>query len=445
MNRYKSYIGLLVTVAMLLFSYRLPVQAADEGQGISIPSGLTTNGEHKIMVSLGDSYSSGEGIEPFYGQDTELRYKVQDIDWLAHRSRSSWPGLLTIPGDNTAMSAYKDQYWFFRATSGATTEHMRMPFIKSYSKEVPLGAFSDGQVFEGGQPIDPQLNIFYELEQNSVSYVTITIGGNDVDFSGIVQQAALQGIPFVNRNGLTEKLNAVWSDFYAPNGVENDIRDVYERIESLAGPQAHIIVAGYPQLISVEADRTGTGRLFSDEEAQQINSHVMSFNLSLKELVQSCQDDGMDISFVDVEDAFKGHEAYSSDPWINPVYLFAKDEDLDDSQLFSSYSIHPNEKGAQAYAACVQARIDEIETGELYDPDLSDSVLDHPDAYQNVEFGNTWRDRLRNKALEWELNASDRLAYTINEMLDLVLYKISGQLDAMVESFLSELLIENCY
>ena len=35
-----------------------------------------------VVVSLGDSYSSGEGVEPFYGQDT---HRKKNQDWLAQR------------------------------------------------------------------------------------------------------------------------------------------------------------------------------------------------------------------------------------------------------------------------------------------------------------------------------------------------------------------------
>ena len=45
--------------------------------------------EGKVIVSLGDSYSSGEGIEPFYGQEEEMEVKCQNPDWLAHRSEKS--------------------------------------------------------------------------------------------------------------------------------------------------------------------------------------------------------------------------------------------------------------------------------------------------------------------------------------------------------------------
>ena len=59
-----------------------------------------------IVVSLGDSYSSGEGIEKFYGQDKSVREKVLDDDWLAHRSTKSWPSLLKV-GDSQTMGNYK--------------------------------------------------------------------------------------------------------------------------------------------------------------------------------------------------------------------------------------------------------------------------------------------------------------------------------------------------
>lgn len=57
----------------------------------------TENSGKNIIVSLGDSYSSGEGIEPFFGQDEEISMKINNEDWLAHRSERSWSSLLTLP------------------------------------------------------------------------------------------------------------------------------------------------------------------------------------------------------------------------------------------------------------------------------------------------------------------------------------------------------------
>ena len=68
------------------------------------------NDDPFIVVSMGDSYSSGEGIEKFYGQDLHVESKVENYDWLAHRSTKSWPGLLVVPDiteNGKTMSNYK--------------------------------------------------------------------------------------------------------------------------------------------------------------------------------------------------------------------------------------------------------------------------------------------------------------------------------------------------
>ena len=60
--------------------------------------------ERKIMVSMGDSYSSGEGIPPFYGQKEKFSKKVENPDWLAHRSEKAWPSMLELPDINGVMT-----------------------------------------------------------------------------------------------------------------------------------------------------------------------------------------------------------------------------------------------------------------------------------------------------------------------------------------------------
>ena len=73
----KDLMKRFVTTAMasvMMYSV-LPVSASAKG----------TDGS-TIVVSLGDSYSSGEGIPEFYGQNKKWEEKVYDEDWLAHRS-----------------------------------------------------------------------------------------------------------------------------------------------------------------------------------------------------------------------------------------------------------------------------------------------------------------------------------------------------------------------
>jgi len=325
-----------------------------------------------VMVSLGDSFSSGESIEKFYFQDKSVAEKVQEQDWLAHRSEKSWPGLLMLPSskanDKIVMSASKGTNWHFVATSGATTEHLDGTFKKDYKKfvdpisgsHVPVvGGHSIVNVIQSSKPIDAQLDVFDQFESGEVDYVTMTLGGNDADFVGVIKSAAI-GSTYLNLSGLSDKLNDIWSDFYNPNnGIREKLKEAYHKIASAenAGPQAKTIVAGYPKLL----EQTGKGAFFSKEEATDINDSVSAFNREIATLVNSCKASGIKITFVSVEEEFDGHEAYSKVPYINKVILGTRSEDLKDGEPPSAYSVHPNEEGAKAYARCVQRKIDDLE------------------------------------------------------------------------------------
>lgn len=305
----------------------------------------TTSKGSRIMVSLGDSYASGEGIEPFYAQSRSTSKKVQNEDWLAHRSENSWPGQLKL--DGKLMSKQKDTKWFFVASSGAVTANMKGKQTKEY----------DIDKITGSKDLDPQLDIFKKLGDKKAEYVTVSIGGNDAQFSDVVSTAALN---FFDKGSLSVKLSEVWNEFYNGTSKTDSIRDrlyqAYHDIADAAGPQAKIIVVGYPRLLN----ENGGGIIFNKEDAALINDSVSRFNKEIESIVNACKADGMKICFVSVEEAFKGHGAYAKDEYINPVYLTRRAQDLVGGN--SSYSIHPNKEGAKVYAECVQAKIDSIES-----------------------------------------------------------------------------------
>lgn len=300
----------------------------------------------RIMVSLGDSYASGEGIEKFYGQDESTRKKLTNQDWMSHRSTKSWPGQLKLDGVSGTMADHKDENWFFVATSGATTEHLNNSFRKAYDY--------DGN--EGYLDIDSQLSVFRKLGDKKADYVTVSLGGNDAKFSDVISSAATN---FLEPSDLNRKLAAVWDEFYNGTRTKDSIRErlyqAYHDIANAAGEQAKIIVVGYPCLL----DEGGSGFFFSKEDAALINDSVRRFNKEIEAIVNSCKAEGMKICFVSVEQEFKGHGAYSDDPYIRKVDVFRQSQDI--SGGVSSYSVHPNEKGAAAYARCVQKKIDSIE------------------------------------------------------------------------------------
>lgn len=321
------------------------------------------NQDKVVVVSLGDSYSSGEGIEPFYGQDKSLKNKVKDLNWLAHRSAKSWPGLLEIPGISGTMKDYWSEStdstackWYFAASSGAKTKHITTEEQKKeYDKKRAFSSAVKGTTY-----LPKQLDIFNQIE-GSVDYVTLTIGGNDVDFSGIITDCVtgstyLKKVPYVGSK-LEKKLNTLWENF---DEVEANLKNTYTAISNEAGIQAKIIVAGYPKLLNSD----GKGALISKEEATIVNENVSRFNDKIESIIEELKDTGINIYFVDVEAEFDkdgGHQAYSKNAWINKVILGSRSEDLKTFGVASAYSIHPNAKGAEAYARCVNAKIAELE------------------------------------------------------------------------------------
>lgn len=316
--------------------------------------------ENRIMVSMGDSYSSGEGVEPFYYQGESERKRSTNPDFLAHRSESSWPGLLKLNGVSNAMRNHRNNNWYFVAASGAETKDFQGSQMKDYSRN------DIGICFN----LEPQLKVFEQFEKNEVDFVTMTIGGNDVGFGKIITNAVTssKNHKFTNPCSLADQLNNAWKKYY--NGTKKDpvctkdkIQQAYKDVRSSTGDETSIIVAGYPKLIEIKHDFQ---IYFSEYEAALIDKNVSKFNQELEGIVSSLNDENF--YFVSVEEAFDGHGAYSKNgSYINGIIknkkYDLKEIDIHDlsNTLVSAYSMHPNEKGVEVYRTCVQSKIDEIE------------------------------------------------------------------------------------
>lgn len=305
--------------------------------------------EPRIIISLGDSYSAGEGIEPFYGQDAKTSAKLKDQDWLAHRSENAWGGMLTLPGVSGTMAQNKGTNWFFAAASGAETKHLHEGQTVSYS----YGGKS------GKVTLDPQDKLLKEYS-GKIDYVTFSIGGNDIGFVEIMTKAISS-----DADKLKEYLDKKMSGKEFEQ-TKADIKQFYKDVAELAGSQASLIVAGYPTLFNSEGFKVkgvplkGTVKV-SAESAAIINAGVETLNGVLSSLVDECRAEGINIYFAPVD--FTGHEAYTADPYINDVMFKAQAQDLNSKGLISAYSMHPNKKGAEVYAAAVQKVINNIESG----------------------------------------------------------------------------------
>lgn len=317
------------------------------------------DGKKMIMVSLGDSYASGEGIPPFYGwNDVQAWSFLKPEAWLAHRSIHSWSGMLKLPGVGV-MSEHPEN-WYFVASSGATTEHLKKAQPKKVNNTaLDHLAFGTNPAFQvlHNYELPPQLDVFNLLDSRGLQadYVTISIGGNDMKFADVMEQAALLG-RYSGFYLLKKKCESIWRTYETK--TKYDIKQAYKDIAKCAGKDAQILVAGYPGLVCPKGDDI----YFNSAEAIYIDQQVEKFNAELQGIVKSCQQEGMNIHFVDIMTPFYGHEAYSEKPYLRGIEIPAKEDDLDSTAVVSHYSLHPNLQGAEKYRDCFQATIDWLES-----------------------------------------------------------------------------------
>lgn len=316
-----------------------------------------------ILVAIGDSYAAGEGIEPFFGQNkangdpVPAADKVKDEDWLAHRSTKVWSGMLKLDGVKGTLSDHRGTNWYFAASSGAEIKHLTSGQPKHYY------ITENGSKYTGDAVLSPQFDIFGGLTLTDNDFVTVSIGGNDVGFFEIISTALMK-----KADVLKKAIDVKKKDFN--DHIRADLTDAYKKIARKAG-NANIIVTGYPYLIA-------KSKSISGEKANILKDAVDWLDGEIKSIVDELRADGIKIHFVDVRPYFKGHEAYTSDPYINELSLGAGNQDLDKKVYVNGNSIHPNEKGSAAYATAVQNMIDEIsgaqDTAAKADNDIAASA-----------------------------------------------------------------------
>ncbi len=350
----KNTVKWITAAVLLLAMFFLPVSGIDSFAAE----------DPMIIVSMGDSYSSGEGTSPYYGQDKPLEEKIKDLDWLARRSQGGWPALLEVPGYPGTMADYHQNgksnascQWYFVAAGGATTSDIYLT-EKSVSAYKAVRSNSGVTYRSYLDKLPTQISIFDEID-GDVDYVTITIGGNDLNPLKLFK-ALLTKSSYLGDMGLSEKMEGMWEEREA---LIERLKVTYTEISEAAGPQAVILVVGYPRLIY----ENGETSFYRPQDAKAFNDDISRLNQEISKMVDSCRDEGMNIYFVSVEEAFEsdgGHQAFSKEPWINGIIKGAQPEELYDNTPVSGASLHLNALGAKAYADCVNAKIRELEAAK---------------------------------------------------------------------------------
>ena len=196
-------LSIVLATCLLIVGYPINVNADDN---ISDPV---------IMASLGDSYSSGEGIEPFYGQEQSLNDKVKNENWLAHRSQKSWPSLLQIPGLSGTMSNLTVDSQFLNNAIGASSNGIEIGAYRyGYAttvEEARKEALMTIQAIKTAESNGAKFTypIAYDVEDEatqgklSKSELTAIIK----EFQSVIESYGYKFMIYANRNWLTTKID----------------------------------------------------------------------------------------------------------------------------------------------------------------------------------------------------------------------------------------------
>ncbi len=309
-------------------------------------------------VALGDSYSSGEGNPPFYpGTNTKTDQ--------CHRSYDAYPELID---QDPALDVAS---YVSRACSGATSSELEWGY----------GANSEnGQV----NHITSKTNL-----------VTIGVGGDDVDFSGVltrcitglntgassnckkmwVQGLDGQGESLANRE--TELISKLGDDVfcYTPTGYydcQPSLHSIYQDIASRAASGVRIVVLLYPHLFTNDPASSGchlsgpdgSAARISKANIQWLNQGVDQLDAKIISEVQVAKKAGLNIDYADPRMDWSGtnrntspggHGVCTKQPWINGLILQSTFNWVPVKP--SVYSFHPNIAGQNEFYQVVKAKL----------------------------------------------------------------------------------------
>jgi hypothetical protein len=237
----------------------------------------------KNYVALGDSYSSGEGVPPFFaGTDGGGDF--------CHRSPQAY---------SEVLGAIYGAAPRFYACSGAITSNIT-------------------STFHQGEP--PQLS--QPGVDSTADLVTMTIGGNDAGFADVLKACISQKLKADAFNaaigavgrwlGLGKDPSCAHSDSFVSSvntRIDNifwPVKTTYLQVASAVGPDTSVMVADYPRLFPPSHDAQGCLSL----SIILTNDNMDFMNIAgdrLDNLLRQAAGEA-GVNFVDVRGTFAGHE-----------------------------------------------------------------------------------------------------------------------------------------
>ncbi|MGH3612721.1 MAG: GDSL-type esterase/lipase family protein [Pseudonocardia sp.] len=241
-------------------------------------------------VALGDSFSSGDGALDYIASSGACR-----------QSNNAYPKVLAaglIPRVRVPSSL------IFYACSGNRIADVR----------------------------NNQLPLFGVIDASSVKLVTITVGGNDVDFVKVLSTCYGGLTPQAATAACLRQTPAV------AGVIANQATSLVALFRSIrsAAPDARVLVLGYPDLFPQRPTKACSG--FSTPSQAWFNSQEELLNSTIRTAASRAG-----VEFVSTYGAFSGHEVCSSDPYVNGF----------PAPTFDQLAFHPKPVGQAKLAAVV--------------------------------------------------------------------------------------------
>jgi lysophospholipase L1-like esterase len=273
---------------------------------LALPPGTGAAG----LLALGDSYSSGQGAPPYEPGTTGHGN-------TCYRSGRAWPQVLAVRLGLAALPS--------PACNGAVTADVLYSDPRRRERERRTSQIAR---LAG----DPDI-------------VTITIGGNDVHFRDVLTKCVF---------GVRSCVKVY--DKRSGDVIEGWIRDlakdlptVYRRIREVA-PRARLLVVGYPRLFPADLPNRAAWSAISSREAAYLTEKGRSLNDAIERAA-----DRAGVEFVDVADAFAGHELRcQGNSYVNKLTA---------AHLWQSF--HPTAAGYARLAAVVHKRMRTFQSSPL--------------------------------------------------------------------------------
>jgi hypothetical protein len=262
------------------------------GQVLAVAGGAT-----RVMVAMGDSYSSGEANPPF-----DAGTNVPNGD-QCHRSPEAWPRLLAAADPTVSLEK-------LTACSGATTRDVTTTSFNTEPSQIA------------------QLKALPQAPQ----VITITIGGDDLGFSSILENC------FVSNCVLDHRLTTARN--YIEKTLPGLLVRTYRAVHA-AQPHAKIYVVGYPRLFPTQQSASVNCGWLSRTERIKLNGLGTLLNSVMGSAARQAG-----ATYVPTLNAFAGHEECTANSWLYPIAVPPLTSDG-----------HPLVPGQEALAAIVRRAI----------------------------------------------------------------------------------------